>query len=335
MKLNEYDWFEESQAQRTQDLVRMLVRLYAEACESVSRLPYELKRVHLGGVWTGKPLWVVKAFFQDAVIRHIQTNLRSLQVVSFQALLANIPTPSELALGVKKTAPAEVVKRAEQEREQFEHKRKLISTSLDAAASDIKAMGDLVKEYKSLSTATVFFVGKLISRISLAGLLTWVIARFSSLSRLPLMQGVALALVWIAIYHILGLLAAPFHDSSYRKYQFFEGYIGSPDDRLKPIFPPVSRIEKEFYEQLKITMPVVISWDDLIPPVHYVGMIFIVLVCLYFLPLTRGVRNWASVLALVIVATQLRRLGWWWSHLQQRYEGKSLAKLIAATILPN
>jgi hypothetical protein len=75
---------------------------------------------------------------------------------------------------------------------------------------------------------------------------------------------------WVVLYHILGLVGILIHDSEHRKELLFEGYIGTPSDGVKPLFPNVSRVERALYEHLGVSPPVVVAWGEVVwPGVHY------------------------------------------------------------------
>lgn len=101
MDLAEICRFNSTNVFKTAVLTRRLVRLYAEACDAVLRLPYRFKRLRNGGRWGGAKVWIIRPFFLDAVMRHLQVSLNQLRPIQFQRLIASLPIQSELALGVK------------------------------------------------------------------------------------------------------------------------------------------------------------------------------------------------------------------------------------------
>ena len=119
-KLHELKWFDEQWATEVRDATRELVRLYCEALEAVSALPRPIQFIEFSGLRGGyRPLLVVKSFLREAVIDHIAIVLRHAALLRLRAFAVARPLPGEVRLGVKRTAEAEVVARAEARRTEF------------------------------------------------------------------------------------------------------------------------------------------------------------------------------------------------------------------------
>jgi hypothetical protein len=296
-------------------------------------MPYPYMRMRPGGIWSGRRLLVVGAFARDAIISHIQINLRQTGIVRQRADLVSHPDASETGLGVKKTAREEVIRAAEDKQKAFEVKRSKIAANLDQAVADLKELEESVAKYRSVSNQIVSLIFGLIKNLSPLAFLTWVIRGFSRIGHMPWWQGVLLCSAWIIIYNLLGLLGMPFHDASYRKYLLFEGYIGTPSDGVKPLSPNVARLEEEFYKHLGIARPIVVSWDDLIPPVHYAVTALLITASFLVLPLSKNIRGPAALVGLALVYSQVRMLVIWRKLMRSRFEKSGLMKLIVAASL--
>jgi hypothetical protein len=277
-------------------------------------------------------MFVLGAFVRDAVCRHVSINLGHLRVVATKALIAATPTRSETSLRVKKTAPIDVVRRAEYDAEQDAATRKAITEHLHSAATDIDVLAKLIAKHKSATRHVLGLFGGLILRISPFALFTWISTQLTALPALPLWYGIGLCVTWMIAYHLIGVIGIPLHDAEYRKYLLFEGYIGSPEDGVCPLFPNVSRLEQELYEHLKIAPPIVVSWETLIPVVHDVFIILIVAASFWLLPLDGRARVIVLVVGTLIVGLRIRHIRNWRRLIAQRYPGRSLVQLVMALL---
>lgn len=327
-----FPWFDLTWAEELRGRTRQLTRIYLEACAAAWRMPHPYGTVRPGGLWGGRKLWIIGWLVRDAVIRHLQINLKQASLVDYLAAIVASPTSAERSLGIRKTASTEAISAAEERQMQREAKRQEVLSCLNDASADLKTVQDQVSSYKSVSNQIVGSIIGVAKNVAPLAVLAWIAKQFSLLAIKPLWQGVALCVLWIILYNSLGLLSVPFHDASYRKHLLFEGYMGKPEDGVSPLFPSVSRVEKEFYEHLGIQQPLVVSWDDLIPPFHYLVTVLIIVASLCVLPLNRQLLPYAVALGGGLAWLNWRRVLFWRASMQQRY-GQSIPKLIAHALL--
>jgi hypothetical protein len=124
------------------------------------------------------------------------------------------------------------------------------------------------------------------------------------------------------------LLTLPFHDAGERKYLFFEGYIGRESDGLDPLFPPMSRYEAALFKLFGSKPPIVISWETIIPALHYGLMSVLLIVMLVKLPFTPVALTIASVFASVLIVLYFVEIHNLWTLLKLRYRGRSIGELL-------
>ena len=311
---------------------RRLTQLYAAACISAWHMPHPWKFIHPRGLWGGRRLLVVGWLVRDVVVRHIQINLKHARYVNYLTEVVSRPTCEETRLGVKKTAPSETIQKAQEEQRKRQQVRQIVLSHMKNAAADLKSLEQEVGNYKSLSAQIINLIFGIVKHVSPLAFLTWVATQFAKVVNMPLWQGVLVCSLWIVIYNLLGLIAVPFHDAGYRKHLLFEGYIGTPDDKIKPLMPPVSRLEKEFYAHLGIVRPVVISWDDLLPPVHYIVTILMIVSSVVLLPLHKEVFAMGIVAGTALIVLNVNQLRWWRRLMRHRYD-QSIPRLIISTFL--
>src|ERR1700686_2490598 len=104
------DWFTEEWSTDVRDATRRLVRHYAQAVETVDALPKCFWTIRLSGIRGGmRPLCIVKPLLRDAVMEHIRRVLAQTKPLHVRAFVAGRPLPEQMRLGVKKSAPAEVI----------------------------------------------------------------------------------------------------------------------------------------------------------------------------------------------------------------------------------
>lgn len=330
--MKDTNWFNEEWACKTSKLTRDLVRSYLKAYDAAWYMPYPFGLIHAGPLRGRKKLLVVGAFVRDAVVQHLRINLRPLKIIKERSLVVSHPVHSELSLGIKKTASPEKLERAKNKLQDFEEKREKIYLHLNEAANDIEAIEKLLSGYKSTARQVFGHMLNLIQRISPIAFFTWIGAQIQALSEMPLWHGIGLCFAWILGYHFLGLLGLPFHDADYRKYILFDGYIGKPEDGIRPLLPPISRLEIALFDHLAISRPIVVSWETLVPGVHYFFTIGMVLASVIFLPLGSVGRIVASTVGLLIIVHQISHIIWWHRFLMQRYKGISFMRIITAPL---
>lgn len=320
-------WFQESWAEKVRNAARCLVRAYAESYEAVQTLRQPIQSVMPGGLWTGRRLWVAKPLLRDAVVKHIQVNLERMTSLHLRAYIAKRPTPDEIRLRVKLTAGEEHVARAKAELQTYLDKQHRMAALLGEAEEDVHELSKLVSEHKDFASRAIRTVVSLVRRLLPIGFAGWVIAEFAHFQGMPVWPEIAFSLMMLFGYHVFAWLTLPFHDAGYRKYIYFEGYMGRATDGLDPRFPPVSRLEHSFYNLFDVRPPVVISWDDLLPPLHYLFGILLVVGLVVALPFDAIARVAAGLAGLYFVVIYVRRLTQWWAFINQRYKGRSLVEL--------
>jgi hypothetical protein len=326
--MKEFDWFTEQWAEEAYSRTTELIRIYMVAYDAASHMSYPYEWVSLGGIWGSRKILVVRAFTRDAVIRHIQINLITMRVLADREFIISHPVKSEISLGVRNTAPDDAKKRAAYELSIFEEKRQRVAGYLKDALIEFEALEKFVSKYKNTTNKIAGQMLKLVIRISPLGFITWFVTQFQKLPDLPLLHAITLCLLWIIGYNLLGMLGIPFHDADYRKYNLFEGFMGNPTDGIRPLEPPVSRREQDFYTHLGIGKPVIISWEVLIPVVHYVVTILMVIVSIIMLPLNQQGRIIASVIGLIIVMAQIKKILLWRILIKGRYNKLTFVKLL-------
>lgn len=332
-KLHELKWFDEQRATEVRDATRELVRLYCEALEAVSALPRPFQRVKFYGVRSGqRPLLVVKSFLRDVVVDHIRTVLRHSALLHLRAFAAARPLPAEVRLGVKRTAEAELVARAEARRAEFLARQQKIAAPLREAAQDIHDLGELIGDEERPGQRALKAVLRLVRRglpFLWAG---WVLAQFDRWSDSPQLQLFFFFVGTAVIYHLTAWLTLPFHDAGERKYVLFEGYTGKASDGLDPLHPEASRLEKALFKQFGLRPPVVISWETVIPILHY-GLICALIVVLWIkLPLAPVARSLAAVFGLVLIVVYLSQLFALWTLLNLRYRDRPIWEIASALL---
>src|SRR3989442_6681486 len=113
----------------------------------------------------------------------------------------------------------------------------------------------------------------------------WVVAQFDRWSNSPQLQLLLFFVGTALVYDLTAWATLGFHDTGERKYVLFEGYMTKTSDSLVPLFPEASRIEKKLFKQFGLRPPIVISWETVVPILHY-GVISVVLIVLWIkLPL--------------------------------------------------
>lgn len=327
--LLEFSWFSEEKAREIRDSSRRLVRAYAEACDAVEGLkkPWQWVHTKLG---IPRPLFVVKAYFKDAVVRHIQITLKRLTLLRLRSYVAERPTADEMRLGIKKTAPPEQVATAEARRSAFLDQREKISGLLKEAWGDIEELDKALSEHKESTSWSINVVVKTVRRLLPVGFAAWFVAQFARLHGMPNWQLALYVGLALLAYHAFAWLALPFHDAGYRKYLLFEGYIGTPTDGLKPMEPCVSELESELFSAFKLRPPLIVSWEELAPLVHYVVLIALVLALWLDLPFDQEARKQVRWIAPSLIVFYLYRLAIVRLFLKVRYSGRSVVEMAAA-----
>lgn len=323
-KLAEQKWFTERWATEVRDATRDLVRLYYDALEAVSAFPGFFQRVTLyGGRSDYRPLLVLKSFFREAAVEHIRLMLRHTELLHLRAFAASRPRKLELSLGVKKTAGAEVVAQAELRRSNFIAQQQRIAITLQEAVQDVHDLTEFLTNEERPGQRTLKGVMRLLRRglpFLWAG---WIVAQFKHWSNAPQLQIFLFLLGTTLVYHLMALATLLFHDAGERKYILFDGYMGRASDGLEPLFPEVSRLEKALFEKFGVRPPVVISWEAIIPILHYVVISGLIVWLWIKLPLAPSARGVVGVLGLVLIIEYLRRVLLFCQLLIVRYRGRS------------
>jgi hypothetical protein len=327
------DWFTEKWATEVRDSTRRLVRLYAEAIETVDALPHWFRMIRLSGIRGGaRPLFIFKALLRDSVADHIRRVLQQTVRLQVRAFVASRPLPEQTRLGVKKTAPPEAITRATEARDKFIAQQQIIAGLLDEASKDVKGMLELVganegvgqRAFKNLIRTARRFLPFLWASV--------VIAQFSRWSGQSQLQLLAFFVGTVVVYHLAAWLTLPFHDAGETKYVYFEGYIGGGDDGLRALFPPASRYESALFKLFRSKPPIAISWETVTPLLHYALISALLIIMLIKLPFAGQALNVALSFAAILIIIYIWQLWLLWHLLTLRYEGRSAWEIITALI---
>lgn len=332
-KLEEQPWFSQEWAAKVHDAVRILVRAYIEACEAVEGLAKPIQLVRYGGVRGGRSVWVAKALLREAVVHHIETVLRSTKVIGIRAYAAARPTSTELRLGVKKTAPPESIAEATARRDAFVKQQEAIATLLEQAVNDIKSLDEVIGAYGKPGQMAFKTIIKYIRHLLPFAWTGFVITQFSAMSGAPQWQLFVFAVISAAAYHFFAWLTLPFYYAADRQYVLFEGYTGNASDGLAPMFPEVSRHEKALFKLLGSRPPIVISWEYLVPLLHYAVLSVLLAMMVIKLPFDPDARILAGVLGGVAILWYLKEIWWGWRLIRQRHRDRSAIEILWALSL--
>jgi hypothetical protein len=128
----------------------------------------------------------------------------------------------------------------------------------------------------------------------------------------------------------------PFHDAADRQFILFEGYramIGDASDGIPSIRPEVSRHEEVLFKIFRAPPPIVISWENLVPPIHYALISFLLIAMVVKLPFAQNTRTVAAALAAGLICWYAWQ-GWlWWRLLRMRYSNHSIPEILWALLL--
>jgi len=329
--MNDPIWFTESWALKVRNATRQLVRLYASAVETVDTVPKWLWVVRLTGLRGGmRPLIVAKPLLRDAVIDHIKRVLEQTRLLRVRAFVAARPLPEKSRLGIKASAAREKVEEAIRKRDEYLAHQQKIAALLDEASKDVKELLEAVgadPKTGQRSFKVLLRAGRRFLPFVWAGV---VISQFRKLADQPQAQVLAFFFGTALIYHLVAWLTLPFHDAGERKYVFFEGYTGRESDKLNPLFPPASRYEGALFELFGSKPPIVISWETVVPILHYGLMSILLVVMLIKLPFDRDSFVTAALFSALLISVYTRELFRMRTLLGRRYEGRSLWEILAA-----
>jgi hypothetical protein len=324
-------WFTESWALKVRDATRKLVRLYASAVETVDTVPKWFWVVRLSGLRGGmRPLIVAKPLLRDAVIDHIKRVLEQTRLLRVRAFVAARPLPEKSRLGIKATAAREKVEEATRKRDEYLARQQKIAALLDEASKDVKELLEALgadpktgqRSFKVLLRAARRFLPFLWAGV--------VISQFGRLAGQPQFQVLAFFFGTAVIYHLAAWLTLPFHDAGERKYVFFEGYMGRESDGLNPLFPPASRYEDALFKLFGSKPPIVISWETVVPILHYGLMSILLVVMLVKLPFDHDSLAIAALFSAVLITVYVLQLGRMRTLLGLRYKRRSSWEILAA-----
>lgn len=266
------------------------------------------------------------------MINHIQAVLRNVALVEIRAFSAARPTSEELRLRAKRTAAPEVIANATSRRAQFVERQSLVASLLNAAAADIRSLRELLgadgRPGQKLFRAIIGAVRRVLP-FAWAG---FVVTQFDALSGAPQWQLFAFAAVATAAYHGFAWLTLPFHDSAYRQFILFEGGLGDASNGIPSIYPKVSRHEKALFRILSSRPPVVVSWEDFVPPIQYLVISFLLIAMLIKLPFDQIARYVAGALTAVLICWYARQIVLWWRLIRMRYSDHSITEIIWALL---
>ncbi len=330
-KLTEETWFNEQWATEVCDATRELVRLYCDALEAVSEFPGFFGRVRLYGIRTGyRPLLVLKSLLREAAVDHIRAILEDVGLLHLRAFAAARPLPAEMRLGVKRTADAATIAEAEMRRSKFIARQQHVAALLKEAAEDAHELAELIAKEEKVGQRALKSIIRLFRRglpFLWAG---WVITQFQRFSNAPQLQLFLFFAGIILIYHLTALATLLFHDAAERKDILFNGYIGKASDGLDPLFPEASRLETALFKKFHVHPPIVISWETVIPILHYVLISAIIVWLWVKLPLAPVSRWFAGAVGFVLVVSYLKELVSLAKLLTLRYPGRSNWEIMRA-----
>jgi hypothetical protein len=321
-------WFTEQWATEVRDAARKLVRLYAEAIETVDLLPRWIWRVRLSGLRGGmRPLIVVKPLLRDAVANHVRRVLTRTQLLQLRGFMAGRPLPETRRRGRRKAAtPAAVIAKSRQEK---------IAILLEEAARDVKGLLEVVGEDEKVGRQAFAALVRAARRwlpVIWAGV---VISQFDRLSGWPQFQPLAFFLLVTIAYHLAAALTLPLHDAAERKHVYMNGYLGAKEpDGLNALVPPATRREADLFKLLGPKPPIVISWEIIIPVLHYALMSVLLVIMLIKLPFTSEARAIAGIFAAVLGIIYFRAVMQLWALIKVRYRDRSVWEVLAA-LLPS
>lgn len=325
--------YDEKWARDVRDATRWLVCIYARAFEAVLALRKPWQRVVLGGMYGGRKLLIVKPLLRDALLYHIKVNFNHATLLTLRAYQAQRPTPSETRLGVnKKNASLERIAEAEAQRNAFLERQQNTSALLNEALDDIKSLNEIVCGQPSLA-AKLFKTGiNLLRRVAPLAVIGWVIARFDELRAWPTWQVMGFAIIILVAYHLVAWVSLPFFNAAYRKHVLLNGYMGKPSDGLMPMFPDAARLEIAFFKLFDLRPPVIVSWDEIVPALHYLVLIIFIIALLVILPLDGKARNGSWVFGAVLVFIYIGRIAEWWTWIHQRHKGRNFSEIAWALL---
>ncbi len=329
-QINRYD---EKWAKDVRDATRWLVCIYARAFEAVLTLRKPWQRVVLGGIYGKRKFFVVKPLLRDALLHHLKVNLDQATLLALRAYQAQRPTPDETRLRVnKKNASSERIAEAEAERNEFLERQQKSAALLDEALNDIKSLSEIVREQPSLA-AKFFKTGiSLLRRVAPIAVVGWVVTQFDELRAWPTWQVMGFAILILVAYHLVAWISLPFFDAAYRKHILLNGYMGKPSDGLMPMFPNAARLEVALFKLFDLRPPIVVSWDEIVPALHYLVLIIFIITLLVILPLAGKVRYGAWVFSAVLVFIYIGRIAKSWTWIQQRHKGRNFSELVWALL---
>jgi hypothetical protein len=331
----QHDRYDDKWAMDIRDATRWLVCIYARALEAVLALNKPWQRVVFGGLNARLNIFVVKPLLRDALIHHVQVNLNSETLLALETYLVQRPTPDETRIRVnRKNATPEQIEEAEGERNAFLDKQRTTSALLNEAMDDIKSLKELLSGQPSLAVK-LFKTGiTLLRRVAPLAVAGWVITRFDHLRAWPTWQEIGFAVLILVVYHFVAWASLPFFNAAYRKHLLLNGYgfIGKPSDGLIPMFPDAARLEVAFFKLFDLRPPVVVSWDEVVPALHYVVLIIFIIALLFVLPLAGDVRYGAWAFGTALIFIYIQRITEWWSWVHQRYRGRNLSEIAWALL---
>ncbi len=299
MSLPKYDWCEIGNAKKTRDLTRNLFENYLQVLEASGRMAYPCGWVWPGPLSISRDIFVVRSFVKDQVVKYIEVNLKSLDVLKVrQAITAYLPKDGD-------------------------PEKELIVGYLKDAVSYLTLLEGMITKHKDSSRKILKSVFSIIKNISPAALFTAWAVHLNVLSSLPLPLSLSICAAWIGAYYLFIVIAVPFHDSDYRRHLLFEGYMGTPGDGIKPLSPPLSRYEEALYTHLGVPRPIVISWDLLVAFLNYFLLICFVVATLYYLPLMGKAKTVVGGLGFLFILQQTNHLYWLFRLIKIRYPNRS------------
>lgn len=160
----------------------------------------------------------------------------------------------------------------------------------------------------------------------------WVAAVLSRLAQSDALQFIVFAAGAIILYHGLALAGLPFHDAGERKHALFGMSLGSPSDGLAAVYPPLARLEDDLFKLFRARRPIVMTWEDLVPFLHYVAASALVAYAAWMLPLSAPAGTIVRIAAAALVLVYLSRLYFWWQLIRLRHAGRSATALTWAVV---
>jgi hypothetical protein len=322
--------YDEKWAEEVRNGTRELVCSYARALEGVLMLKRPYQWVGLGGLSGHKNYLIFKPLLRDALLHRVRLNLDHADLLALRAYQAQRPRPKETRLGVRQGADPDIVATAEVKRRAFLESREKMASFLNEARDDIKSLSEIASTYKPLSGKIFKTAVSLVRRIAPIAVAGWVVTQFDKLRTWPTWQAILFALLILVAYHFVAWISLPFFNAAFREYVYLDGYMGKSTDGLDPLFPPVKRVEEHFYKLFDARPPIVVSWDEVVPILHYIALVILIVMLAVGLPLADKARVGAYLFAMLLIPLYLRRITVCCKWIAKKHQGRTFGEVALA-----